>query len=149
MSVSEAVRAAMKKGKLSQTELGRRWGRSPQAINNKLRQYPWTGEELAQVAAYTGGTLAFIYPDGEQIRIDVPAEFRKKKKAAAPAKTKQPKTAKASVQAKAAKSPVQTKAPEAPKMKEPAKPKQAKAPSGPKKPKAPKVQEVQISIFDL
>ena len=74
MNVSEAVRCALKKAKLSQTALGARWDTTPQVINNKMRLKRWTGEELAQVAEYTGGKLAFIYPDGEQILIESPAE---------------------------------------------------------------------------
>ena len=73
MNVSEAVRSALKKGKVSQTALGARWGTTPQVINNKMRLKRWTGEELAQVAEYTGGKLAILYPDGQQILIE-PAE---------------------------------------------------------------------------
>lgn len=70
MTVSEAVRCALKKGKVSQTALGIRWGTTPQVINNKMRLKRWTGEELAQVAEYTGGKLAILYPDGEEFRIE-------------------------------------------------------------------------------
>lgn len=123
MSVSEAVRRAMKKGKLSQTELGRRWGTSPQVINNKLRQYGWNGDELAEIAAFTGGKLAFVYPDGEQIDFDNPVgETRpekkaRTKKAAAPAKGKETKAP-----AKAKQKPAKTEAPAEMKPEKPAKP---------------------------
>lgn len=70
MAVSDAVRGALKKGKISQKELAKRWGKLPQAINNKLRQYSWTGEELAGIAEMTGGKLAFVYPDGAEIPVE-------------------------------------------------------------------------------
>ena len=78
MNVSEAVRSALKKGKVSQTALGARWGTTPQVINNKMRLKRWTGEELAQVAEYTGGKLAILYPDGEECRIE-PEEEKEQK----------------------------------------------------------------------
>ena len=78
MNVSEAVRSALKKGKVSQTALGARWGTTPQVINNKMRLKRWTGEELAQVAEYTGGKLAILYPDGEEILIE-PEEEKEQK----------------------------------------------------------------------
>ena len=70
MYVCEAIRKAMKKAKLSQTRLGEIWGTTPQVINNKMRLERWTAEELAQVAAYTGGKLLISYPDGEQIEVE-------------------------------------------------------------------------------
>ena len=80
MTVSEAVRSALKKAKMSQTALGARWGTTPQVINNKMRLKRWTGEELARVAEYTGGKLAFIYPDGEEFRIEPGEETAEEEK---------------------------------------------------------------------
>ena len=77
MTLAEAVRRALKKGKVSQTELGRRWGTPPQVINNKLRLNQWSGAELMQVASFAEGKLGIIYPDGEQLLIDLPAEEEK------------------------------------------------------------------------
>ena len=77
MTLAEAVRRALKKGKVSQTELGRRWGTTPQVINNKLRLNQWSGAELMQVASFAEGKLGIIYPDGEQLLIDLPAEEEK------------------------------------------------------------------------
>ena len=74
MVVSDAIRKAMKKAKLSQTRLGEIWGTTPQVINNKMRLQRWTAEELAQVAGYTGGKLMFVFPDGEQIEIEPQAD---------------------------------------------------------------------------
>ncbi len=77
ITLAEAVRGALKKGKVSQTELGRRWGTTPQVINNKLRLNQWSGAELMQVASFAEGKLGIIYPDGEQLLIDLPAEEEK------------------------------------------------------------------------
>ena len=74
MTLADAVRRALKKGKTSQTELGRLWGTTPQVVNNKLRLDRWTGAELAQIASLAGGNLAIVYPDGEQLLIDPPAD---------------------------------------------------------------------------
>ena len=70
MSVSDAVRMSLKKARKSQLDLSRLWGNTPQAMSNKFRLERWTGAELARIAAFTGGKLAFIYPDGQQILID-------------------------------------------------------------------------------
>ena len=74
MSVSASVRMALAKGNKRQTDLAKLWGYYPQAVNLKFQKERWTAAELAQIAALTGGKLAFIYPDGQQILIDPPAE---------------------------------------------------------------------------
>ena len=70
MSVSDSVRMALNKGSKSQTDLSKFWGTSLQVISNKIRLERWTGEELARIAEYTGGKLAFVYPEGTQIMIN-------------------------------------------------------------------------------
>ena len=77
MTLAEAVRRALKKGKMSQTELGRLWGTTPQGINNKIRLDRWTGNELSEIASFAEGNLAIIYPDGEQLVIDAPEKADK------------------------------------------------------------------------
>ncbi len=74
MSVSTAVRMALAKGNKKQTELAELLGIQRQPVNLKLAKERWTGAELARIAAFTGGKLAFIYPDGQQILIEPPAE---------------------------------------------------------------------------
>ena len=69
MSVSTSVRMALAKGNRKQTELAELLGFQRQAVNLKLAKERWTGAELARIAAFTGGRLAFIYPDGTQIPI--------------------------------------------------------------------------------
>ena len=69
VSVSNVVRmAAMKKG-MNQARLAEAWGASRQAINNKFSRDSWSAEDLMKVAEITGGKLAFIYPDGQQLLI--------------------------------------------------------------------------------
>ena len=72
MSVSTAVRMALAKGNKKQTELAGFLGIQRQPVNLKLAKERWTGAELARIAAFTGGKLAFIYPDGQQILIEAP-----------------------------------------------------------------------------
>ncbi len=73
MSVSTAVRMALAKGNKKQTELAEYLGIQRQPVNLKLAKERWTGAELARVAELTGGKLAFVYPDGQQILIEAPA----------------------------------------------------------------------------
>ena len=69
VSVSNIVRmAAMKKG-MNQARLAEAWGASKQAINNKFYRDSWSAEDLMKVAEITGGRLAFVYPDGQQLFI--------------------------------------------------------------------------------
>ena len=121
MSVSAAIRSALKKAKLNQIKLSLYWGTTPQVISNKMRLERWTGEEIATVAELTGGKLVILYPDGEQIPIEA---------------TK-----------KAVKTPEELEKLEASKEKKEPKPK--KAPAKPKAAKKPKAQEEQISIFEV
>ena len=74
MSVSTAVRMALAKGNKKQTELAEFLGIQRQPVNLKLAKERWTGAELARIADFTGGKLAFIYPDGQQILIEPPAD---------------------------------------------------------------------------
>ena len=74
MSVSTSVRMALAKGNKKQTELAEMLGFQRQAVNLKLAKERWTGAELARIAEFTGGKLAFIYPDGQQILIDPPED---------------------------------------------------------------------------
>jgi hypothetical protein len=63
---------ALAKGNRKQTELAELLGFQRQAVNLKLAKERWTGAELARIAAFTGGRLAFIYPDGQEILIEAP-----------------------------------------------------------------------------
>ena len=133
MSVSNAVRMALKRAGKQNGDLAELWGYKVNAVSNKFQMERWTGKELSEVADLTGGKLAFVYPDGTQIMI--PQEDPKKEaKAAAKAEAK--------------------KAAAAAKVKKPepsAKTKQKKAPAKPKAPKkgkTPEVMKEQLSFFD-
>lgn len=71
-SMSQAVKMALSKAGLKQKDLAALYGdeRSAQSISNKVRYDRWTGNDLAKVAAMTGGKLAFVYPDGQVFYID-------------------------------------------------------------------------------
>ena len=130
MSASDAVRMAIAKAGIKQTELSKIWGTSPQAIYNKLNLERWTARDLAQIAKITGGRLAFIYPDGQEILIDVP-ETKEKETPAVPEKPKATKPKKVTAEKKAAPKKAQA---------------QKKAPA--KKAKEPEQIEEQISFFE-
>ena len=126
MSASDAVRMAIAKAGIKQTELSKIWGTSPQAIYNKLNLERWTARDLAQIAKITGGRLAFIYPDGPEILIQAQAA----EEAQEPEKPKAAKPKKAPAEKKAA-------------------PKKAPAKKAPaKKAKEPEQIEEQISFFE-
>ena len=76
MSVSKAVRMALKKAGKQNADLAKLWGYTLNATSNKFQWERWTGKELSEVAEMTGGQLAFVYPDGTQITI--PQEDTKK-----------------------------------------------------------------------
>ena len=60
---------------MSQSALAKAWGVSTPAINNKFYRNSWSAEDLMKVAEITGGKLALIYPDGQQLLFlaEVPA----------------------------------------------------------------------------
>ena len=67
MALSDTVRMAMAKKGMSQKDLAEEWGSTRQAINNKFGRDSWSGDDLMKVARITGGKLAFVYPDGQQL----------------------------------------------------------------------------------
>ena len=70
MTVSDCVWMALRKAKRQQGELAEAWGySSKQAINNKFSRGSWSANDLVKIAAFTGGRLAIIYPDGQEILI--------------------------------------------------------------------------------
>ena len=113
-----------------QMDLAALWETSPQVITNKFRLERWTGEELAQVASLTGGRLAFVYPDGQQIFIPSSEKGRETEVLKKPKQLKQPM---APTGQKAASKPVAKK---------------AKTAAEPKTEKKKKPVEEQLSMFD-
>jgi len=70
MSISSSVKQALQKAGKKQLDLAAEWGYSdPKAVSNKFFRGSWSGSDLASVAEFTGGKLAFVYPDGQQIFI--------------------------------------------------------------------------------
>ena len=67
MSVSNTVRMAITGKGMSQATLAREWGLTTQAMNNKFYRDSWSAEDLIKVAEITGGKLALVYPDGQQL----------------------------------------------------------------------------------
>lgn len=70
MSISNSVRMALNKAGKKQIELADLYGSSKQAMSTKFSRDSWFGKDLARVAAFTGGRLAFVYPDGQMIYIE-------------------------------------------------------------------------------
>lgn len=130
MSISASVRAALSMAKKRQKDLAALWETSPQVITNKFRLERWNGEELARVAALTGGKLAFVYPDGQQIFIPSSETGRE---------TEVLKKAKISKQQKAPAGQKEALKPSA---------RKAKASVKPKAEKTKKPVEEQLSMFD-
>lgn len=70
MKISDVVRMALLKGEKTQVELVRFFGMStPSAMGNKLARGSWSANDLAKVAAFTGGKLIIRYPDGMEIPV--------------------------------------------------------------------------------
>ena len=151
MSVSTSVRMALAKGNKRQVELAELLGFTRQAVNLKLAKERWTGAELARVADFTGGKLAFVYPDGQQILVDLPDGIAK---AARPAR--QP-AADKELKQKTAEKPARQKTPEKPQApraaagktekKTPAPGKKTNKPAASGKEKLPLMKEEQLSFF--
>lgn len=70
MSISKSVRMALDKGEKKQNDLAQLYGTSKQSMSTKFARESWFGKDLIRIAEFTGGRLAFIYPDGQIIYID-------------------------------------------------------------------------------
>lgn len=70
MKISEVVRMALAKDKKKNVDLSRFLGlSSPTVLNNKFVRGSWSADDLAKVAAFTGGKLVIQYPDGIEIPV--------------------------------------------------------------------------------
>ena len=72
--IKNVVKVALMKAGKRQIDLGEAFGMSAASISNKIRGGRLSWDDLAKIATYTGGRLAIIYPDGENIYIDEPKE---------------------------------------------------------------------------
>lgn len=70
MAVSDKVKAVLALTGKRQIDLATHLGMSKQVLSNKLARGSWSGRDLAKVAAFCGGKLLFMLPDGQQIIID-------------------------------------------------------------------------------
>jgi hypothetical protein len=70
MTISDTIRMALQKSGKKQVDLAAEWGiPSRAAMNIKFSRGSWSANELANIAEFTGGKLAIIYPDGQQILV--------------------------------------------------------------------------------
>jgi hypothetical protein len=70
MQMTDAVKTALSAGNKDQSDQAMFKGISKQAINNKMARGTWTGKDLTDVAALSGGRLLIEYPDGSKIVFD-------------------------------------------------------------------------------
>lgn len=68
--VSEKVKAVLSLTGKKQSDLAAHIGIAAQSVANKMNRDSWSGKDLAKVAEFVGGRLAFILPNGQQIIID-------------------------------------------------------------------------------
>lgn len=74
MSISNCVKMALTKAGKRQMDLAELYGCSKQSLSVKFKRESWFGKDLAKVARFTGGRLAFVYPDGQMIYIEPETE---------------------------------------------------------------------------
>ena len=69
MTISEQIKVLCARCKVSEAELARRLGRSPQSFNGKMKRESFTAEELNQIAdaLRVKLKLAYILPNGDEI----------------------------------------------------------------------------------
>lgn len=70
MSISNSVKMALNKAGKRQIDLAALYECSKQSMSTKFSRGSWFAKDLARVAAFTGGRLAFVYPDGQIIYIE-------------------------------------------------------------------------------
>ena len=69
MDIQKKIRMAEAYAEISEAELSRRLGTSPQAFGQRLKTGKFTGEELDAIAHAMGAELKlqFVFPDGYEI----------------------------------------------------------------------------------
>lgn len=70
---------ALQKAGKKQKDLAERWGKTKQSMSMKFVNDSFFGDDLVDIAKFTGGKLAFIYPDGTVINIDVDPDMTKRR----------------------------------------------------------------------
>ena len=77
--ISDSVSMALQKAGKRQKDLAERWGKTKQSMSMKFVNDSFFGDDLVDIAKFTGGKLAFIYPDGTVINIDVDPDMSKRR----------------------------------------------------------------------
>ncbi len=77
--ISDSVSMALQKAGKKQKDLAERWGKTKQSMSMKFVNDSFFGDDLVDIAKFTGGKLAFIYPDGTVINIDVDPDMTKRR----------------------------------------------------------------------
>ena len=77
--ISDSVSMALQKAGKKQKDLAERWGKTKQSMSMKFVNDSFFGDDLVDIAKFTGGKLAFIYPDGTVINIDVDPDMSKRR----------------------------------------------------------------------
>jgi len=69
MTIEQKLSMALSYKGISQSELARRIGTTPQNLNQKIKRNTLTKEELEQIAIAIDGTwhAEFVFPDGTKI----------------------------------------------------------------------------------
>lgn len=69
MTVSEQIKVLCVRCKVSEAELARRLGKSPQSFNAKMKRESFTASELSDIAEALGVKfkLVYILPNGDEI----------------------------------------------------------------------------------
>ena len=69
MTIEQKIKMALSYTGISQSELARRIGTTPQNFNQKLKRNSLTNEEMEQIATVLGGSwrAEFVFADGTTI----------------------------------------------------------------------------------
>lgn len=69
MSNAQKIRMALAYTRISEAELARRFGTSPQSFNNRMKTDKFTADEMNRIAKALGASfeVAFVFPDGMRV----------------------------------------------------------------------------------
>ena len=69
MTIEQKIKMALSYAGLSQSELARQIGTTPQNLNQKIKRNSLTKEEMEKIAVVLGGfwRAEFVFPDGTTI----------------------------------------------------------------------------------
>ena len=69
MTIEQKIKMALSYTGISQSELARRIGTTPQNLNQKIKRNSLTKEEMDKIAVVLGGSwrAEFVFPDGTTI----------------------------------------------------------------------------------